>query len=253
MKCFLSAVLGSMFFVGLGASVRAADKKDAQDILDKAIEALGGKEKLSQVKAATWKAKSKATLHGDTEFTTTVTVQGLDHYRSATEGEFDGAKLTVVYVLAKDKGWQRNSYNGTRELNENELAMTKQDVYHEAVPLTLLPLKGKGFKVKAAGERKVGDKPAVGLKITCPDGKDFTLFFDKASGLPVLLTAKVAAFVRPGDFTMEATYADYKDFGGIKKATTIVWTRDGAKISESRITEFRVLDKVDPKTFEEPK
>jgi hypothetical protein len=253
MKCFLSAVLGSMFVVGLGASVRAADDKDAQAILDKAIKALGGQEKLSKVEAATWKAKSKFTLNGGGEITTTVTVQGLDHYRSATEGEFDGAKLTVVYVLAKDKGWQRNSYNGTRELNENELAMRKQDVYFVAVPLTLMPLKGKGFKVEAAGEKHVGDKPAVGLKITCPNGKDFTLFFDKASGLPVLLTAKVAAFVRPGDFTMEATYANYKDFDGIKRATTIVWKRDGEKISESHITEFRVLDKIDPKTFEEPK
>jgi hypothetical protein len=251
MKCFLSAVLGSMFVVGLGVSARAADDKDAQAILDKAIKALGGKEKLSKVEAATWKAKGKSTLTG-ADFTTTVTVQGLDHYRSATEGEFDGAKRTFVDVLAKDKGWRRNSFNGTREMNEYEIADTKRKVYFVALPMTPVLLEGKGFKVEAAGEKKVGDKPSVGLKITCPDGKVFTLFFDKASGLPVLLVAKVSALVRPGDSTMEATYADYKEFGGIKKATTIVWKRDGKKISESHITEFRVLDKVDPKTFEEP-
>ncbi|HWG41474.1 MAG TPA: hypothetical protein VN688_01725 [Gemmataceae bacterium] len=54
-----------------------------------------------------------------------------------------------------------------------------------------------------------------------------------------------------GQFIVEATYADYKEFGGIKIATTIVRKRDGEKTSESHITEFRVLDKVDPKTFDE--
>jgi hypothetical protein len=257
MKWFLRAVLGSLFVVGLGASAWAADDKDAQAILDRAIKALGGQEKLSKVKAATWKVRSKYTPNdGNGDLSITVTVQGLDLYRLDVEREINGNKVKSVDVLAKDKGW-RGGANETREMDENELAATKRSVYFLALPMTLVLLKGKGCKVEAAGEKKVGDKPAVGLKITRPDGKDFTLFFDKTSGLPVLLKAKITVVrTRRGtrdDFTMEATYADYKDFGGIKKATTIVWKRDGEKVTESHITEFRVLDKVDPKTFEEPK
>jgi DNA invertase Pin-like site-specific DNA recombinase len=53
--------------------------------------------------------------------------------------------------------------------------------------------------------------------------------------------------------TQETTFANYKEFGGIKKATKIENKRDGEKFLEQEITEFKVLDKVDPKTFDEPK
>ena len=59
------------------------------------------------------------------------------------------------------------------------------------------------------------------LKVTGPDGKDFTLCLDKESGLPVKLVAKVLSF-QGEEYTSETTYADYKDFGGIKKATKVV-------------------------------
>ena len=80
------------------------------------------------------------------------------------------------------------------ELEGDGLANEKRSVYLQVIPITLVPLKGKGFKYEAGGEEKVGDKPAVILKVTGPDGKDFTLYFDKESGLPVKLVAKVIGF-----------------------------------------------------------
>ena len=48
-----------------------------------------------------------------------------------------------------------------------------------------MPLKGKEFKVEALGEESAGGKPAVGVKVTPPDGKEFRLYFDKESGLAI--------------------------------------------------------------------
>ena len=64
--------------------------------------------------------------------------------------------------------------------------------------------------------------------------------------------ARVPGF-QGGEFTQETTYDDYKDFGGIKKATKVTSTRDGQKFLDLEITEFKVLDKVEPDTFAEPK
>jgi hypothetical protein len=114
------------------------------------------------------------------------------------------------------------------------------------------PLKGKGFKVEAAGTEKVGDKPAAVLKVTGPDGKDFKIYFDQESGLPVKQVAKVIGFMGE-EFTQETSYAGYKDFGGIKKATKVEGKRDGEKFIEQEITDFKPVEKVDPKTFTEPK
>ena len=105
--------------------------------------------------------------------------------------------------------------------------------------------------MEAIADEKVGDKPVAGIKATGPDGKDFSLYFDKESGLPVKLVAKVAGFM--GDeYTQDTSFSDYQDMAGIKKATKIQSKRDGEKFIDQQITEFKVLDRVDPKTFAEP-
>jgi hypothetical protein len=118
--------------------------------------------------------------------------------------------------------------------------------------VTIVPLKGKEFKVTAIGEETSGGKPTVGVKATGPDGKDLNLYFDKESGLPVRMVAKVTGFMGE-EFTQETSYSDYQEMAGIKKATKVVVKRDGMTFLEQQITEFKLLDTVDPTTFAELK
>jgi hypothetical protein len=248
MNRFFGAVLAAVFVIGLSTQTRAADDKDTKAILDKAIKALGGEEKLAKAKAATWKTKGKISFgENDNAFKGDVTVQGLDHCRQ----EFEGDLGKFVMVLAGDKGWMAFGDN-TTPLDKDPLDGAKRDIYLQMIPVTLLPLKDKDFKIEAAGEEKVDGKPAVGLKVTAPDKKDFTIHFDKESGLPVKLAAKITDF-GGAEVAQETTYSDYKEFDGIKKATKVVIQRDGKKFLEQQISDFKVLDKVDPKTFAEPK
>jgi hypothetical protein len=264
----VALTLAGMVALGIGVAgpVRAADTKDATAILDSAIKALGGEEKLGKVKAASWKTKGTITFQGsdnpftgqttvtfqgsDNPFTGQTTVQGLEQSRQEFEGEFGGSTFKGVTVVAGEKGWR--DFAGQRmELDKEALGNEKRTAYLALVPITILPLKGAGFKVEAIGEESIGGKPAVGIKATPPDGKEFRLYFDKESSLPVRLVAKVAGFM--GDeFTQETTFSDYQDMGGIKKATKISAKRDGEKFIETQITEFKVLDTVDAKTFAEP-
>ncbi|TMQ33295.1 MAG: hypothetical protein E6K70_13850, partial [Planctomycetota bacterium] len=83
MRPFIGAILVTVVASGLSGSARADDAKDPQAILDKAIKALGGEEKLSKVKAASWKGKGTINFGGnEMEFTSQTTAQGLDHVRS---------------------------------------------------------------------------------------------------------------------------------------------------------------------------
>jgi hypothetical protein len=244
------ALVGAVLVAGSSSPVRAEDK-NANAVLDKAIKALGGEEKLGNIKAMSWKSKGTITFGGDdNNFTGETIVQGLDHFRSTFEGEFMGNKVKGATVLAGDKGWRKFADMGSA-IEKEGLANEKRNLYLQIVPVTIVPLKGKGFKVEAGGEEKVGGKAASVLKVTGPDGKDFKLFFDKESGLPVKLVAKVRGFMGE-EFTQETTYGGYKDFGGIKKATKNESKRDGEKFLKAEVTEFKVLDKVPPKTFAEP-
>ena len=250
MKRLLFATLAIMLVAALGSVVRA-DDKDPTAILDKAIKALGGEEKLKKVGAVSWKSKSTVTFNGNSnDLAIHATVEGLDHYRGEIEGDFGGNPFKGVTVFNGNKGWRRFGEN-KMDLDEDALANEKRRVYLQVIPSLLIPLKGKGFKLEVVAEAKVGDKPAVGIKATGPDGKDFTLYFDKESGLPVKLIAKVVGF-QGDEYTQETTYTDYKEFDGIKKATKSEAKRDGESFIKSEITEFKVLDKVDSKTFTEP-
>ena len=100
-------------------------------------------------------------------------------------------------------------------------------------------------------KRRSAASPHQALKATGPDGKEFTIYFDKTSGLPVKLVAKMVGFDGQ-EYNEEQTYENYKDFGGIKKATKLEAKRDGENFLTSEITEFKVLDHVDPKTFSAP-
>jgi hypothetical protein len=249
MTRILGAVSLSLLAVGVCSVGQAGD--GAQAILDKAIKAMGGADKLGAVKAVTWKTKGKLTIGGaDNDFTSQTTLHGLTQMRGEFEGDFTGNKVKGVTVLNGDKGWRVFADNKA-ELDDAAVANEKRNLYLQVVALTVLPLKGKGFKVEAASEENVGGKAALAVKATGPDGKDFTIYFEKDSGLPVKQVAKIVGFT--GDEVVQETmFANYRDFGGIKKATKLEAKRDGENFLSVEITEFRVLDKVDPKTFTEP-
>jgi hypothetical protein len=235
----------------IGALARAEDK-NTTEILDKAIKALGGAEKLGKAEITSEKSHGKLTIEGnENTISGHAITQGIDRRRSEFEGEFNGNKFKGLSILNGDKGW-RVFGDMVMEMDQDAVKNEKRTVYLSAASDLVVPLKGKGFKVESAPEEKVGGKPAAVIKATGPDGKDFTLYFDKETGLPVRMVAKVAGWM--GDeYTEDVLLSDYKEFDGIKKATKVSVKRDGDPFLELEVTEFKVLDKVPSDTFAEPK
>ncbi len=246
MAMFLAAA------VGLAGSGSRDDEAQVNKILDKAIQALGGQEKLGKAQAFSWKTKGKLTIEGnENDIKTEATVQGIDHYHSVFEGEFNGNPIKGTAILNGDKGWRKFG-DQTMDMDADAVKNEKRNVYLMIIPATIVPLKSKDFKVETAADQTVNGKSAAGLKATGPDGKDFTLYFDKESGLPVRLVAKVIGF-NGEEYLQESTYSDFKDYGGIKKSVKVSVKRDGEKFLEGEVTDFKVLDKVPADTFAEPK
>lgn len=251
MKRVLGVMLGAFLISTLGSPARAGEK-EANAIVDKAITAMGGEEKLKKATTASWKHKGVLSFNGnDSEFTTETTIQGFDHSRRKFEGQFGDNKVVGITVQNGDKVWRKFGDN-LMELSDDSLANEKRRVYLQMAPFALLPLKSTGFKLDTAEDEEVDKKPAAGVKVTAPDGKDFKIFFDKESSLPVKVTARVVGFGDQDEYDEEVLLSKYKDFDGIKKPTKTETKRDGEKFIETELTEFKVLDKVDPKTFTEP-
>lgn len=186
----------------------------------------------------------------ESEVSGKATAAGLERFKSEVEGEFNGNKFRVATVVDGDKGWRKFGDNAM-PLDGDALANERRSIYLQVGGTTVLPLKGKGFKAELSGEEKVADKPASVVKFTGPDGKDFKIAFDKETGLPVRLSATVAGFMGE-DYLQETYYKDYKEFGGIKRATRTEVRRDGEKFLDQELSDYETLDKVEPGTFDEP-
>jgi hypothetical protein len=237
-----------------GEAIKAAagDSASAAAVIDKAAAALGGKDKLAAVKVATWTSKGTLTLGGtDASFTATLAFQGHDRRRVEFEADFAGNPVKGVVIVNGDKGWRQMSGAAADDLAGNELVNERRNGWREWVPVNVLLLKSAPFKIEPAGDADVNGKPAVGVKVSGPEGAPFTLYFDKASGLPVRLVATVTTFT--GDeANEEVTFSDYKDFDGIKKATKVETKHDGKRLLLAEVTSFKVLAAPEAKTFDRP-
>ncbi len=238
--------------LALGAAQSAsADDKDVTAVLDKAIKALGGEEKLAKAAVYSWKVKGSLNLNGnESDLTGSSTVQAPDRSRSEVNIEFNGSKFQVVTILNGDKGWRKIGDNAM-PLDEAGLANDKRVLAMQLATTFVLPLKDKKYKIETAGEEKVDDKPATVLKVVGADGKDFKISFDKESGLPVKVVATVAGFMGE-DYVQESLYKQYKDFNGIKRATKVEVKRDGAVFLNQEISDFKASEKAEPGAFDEP-
>ncbi|HEY1376018.1 MAG TPA: hypothetical protein VGF55_04460 [Gemmataceae bacterium] len=223
------------------SSARADDPKA---VIDRAIRALGGRERLEKVHTA--EVKTKGTIHlggAANPMHGQATTQGLDHYRLQFGVEVGGNQVEGVTVINGNKGWQKINGEVT-PLDDRVLQGEKRLLYLQLAVGNPTVLTGPGFKLIRA------DKGAV--TAAGPDGKEFTIHYDPQTGLPAKLVATVVG-IGGNEMKQETTYSDFKDFGGVRKATKAVIKRDGEPFLEQELVEFKVLEKVDPKTFDEPK
>src|SRR5438552_4346968 len=139
--------------------LKADDTDEVRTVIDKAIKAQGGEEKLATFKSHTWKNKGTWYGMGDgVPYTANYAVAWPDKFRFEVEGGF----MTVV--VDGDKGWKQEM-GETREMSKEEQAQKKEELYACRV-ITLMPLKDKAFKLSLTGETKVDNKPAVGVKVS---------------------------------------------------------------------------------------
>jgi hypothetical protein len=230
-------------------AARAEEKTDSKAVIAKAIKAVGGEEKVAKQKAETFKGKGKFYGMGDgIDYTGEWSVQQPDKMRV----EIKAGDFTFVRVINGDKAWAKFGDN-TQEADKDAVKEAKENMYAERVA-TLIPLvKDKGFEFAALGEVKVGDKPAVGVRVSQKGHRDVNLFFDKDSGLLVKSETVVKDEMDGGkEKTQETLFSDYKEFGGVKHPTNLTINRDGNKYVTLEISEMEPKDKIDDKVFEKP-
>lgn len=247
------AILACCLGLIIGVPARAADdeQKAAQEIIDRAVKAMGGAEPVARMKNATWKAKAKVTIN-EVEATTIEewSVKNVDKYRIDVTLTFNGNTINGTVVINNGKGWAKAN-DKSNELPKGQPAGF-QRIFRSGRLIQVLPsVKEKPYTPSPLGELKVGDQETVGVRISEKDQPDVSLYFDKKTGLPVKAEVRVTEMADGAEIGYEILFADYKDFDGIKHPTKITVHRDGKQAIETEISDVKPQD-LDDSLFDKP-
>ncbi len=232
------------------ASARSDEQAEVRTLIDKAIKASGGEERVAKLKAVTWKTKATARPSGEANYSDESSAQGLDQYR-ADIAVVQGARVgRLIQVVNRDKAWYQMN-DKTLDTPKDFLAPRLEIYYLLRLPEMLLPLKAKESKLSPLGEIRIGDRPAIGVRATRAGHADVNIFFDKETGLFAKSEARLKL---PDDREVVVAYlvSDYKDFDGLKHFTRFTVEFEGEVQFDVELSDIRAVGELADGVFGKP-
>jgi hypothetical protein len=236
------------------ANVQAQDK-DAQAIIDKAIKAHGGLDKLAVLdKPYTAKAKGIIVLMDmNLDFKLEGWAAPPTKSKAVIDVSFMGMQLQIIQVFNGDKGWVSVA-GDVKEVEKEDMDEHKHSLYVESVTNLTVLKTDKEIKMSPLGDSKVNDTPVVGVQVKKDKQRDVNLYFDKKTFLLLKAEYRAKDGFTKLEVNQEKFYSDYKEMlPGIKMAAKQVTNNDGKKYMEVEMTEARSVDRFDDSIFAKPK
>ncbi len=222
-------------------TITFAKAQTADEIIAKHVDAIGGKEKLSQVNSIYMETGTEV-MGNESASKTTI----LNGKAFKSEAEFNGQK--IVQVVTDKGGWAINPFAGSSDpapLPEDQYKIGQDQIY---APDPLFNYAAHGGKVELQGQEKVGEVNAYKLKYTNKANAETTYYIDPSTGYIVQTVKKANAMGQ--EVTVTTTFSDYKktDFGISMPYTTNVDL--GQFALKVNVKKIEVNKAVDPAIFE---
>lgn len=214
------------------------------EIISKHIDALGGKDKLSQITSLYM--EGSLNVMGMSANTKISIIRGKG-YKS--ESDFNGQN--IVEVISDKGGWSVNPFMGSSSptaMGDDEYQVKYDDLL---APDPLINYAADSGKAELAGQEKVGDVNAYKIKYTNKFNKETDYFIDPATWY--IIKSSTTASVMGQEVTANTTYSNYQktDYG-----VFIAYQNDvdmGQYAVSIAITKADVNATIDPAIFEMPK
>lgn len=191
-----------LFAVAAMMSIQSVKAQTADEVIDKYVTALGGKEKILSLKSV----KKVGSLN----------VQGMDVGLTITRVQGVGSRNDIsvpgmgegFQVVNPIKGWDFMPFMGQASPEEVSVDKLKSSLSLLDIQGSLVNYKEKGSQVEMSGKEKVENAECYKLKLTDKQGVISTLFIDSKSNYLVksIITAKSSN----GDINTELSFGDFK-------------------------------------------
>jgi hypothetical protein len=234
------------------AAAAPAPSDEARAVLEKALKAQGGADKLSKFGAVTFKGKGSV-KEGDQEvsFTMDGAAQGFDRLRLDVEASFSGRTERALIVINKNKGWAR-ARDKTEDAPPQVLEVLTIDIYALALATRPAQMLDKEFTLSHLGELKLDGRTTVGLRVGHKDRPDVEMYSDKETGLLARIKFQGKAFEGGQEAPHAFAFSDYKETDGVKQFTKVAFEYQDKQLFTLELSEFKGEAKLDDSLFEKP-
>ena len=251
----------------------AAQQTKEQTLVNRALDALGGADRLAALQSVyakgtqkQWEPEQSDMAGGEARFANDTSWElWQDRSQRASRSDIERRfqyptprtfKFSEVvmpdagYVLGVDSN-SRNAENlkmnpPGHSMSSLRLAASQREAQRGTVSGLLLAMRNNPTQVRPAVDMEVGNMayPAVGYG-------PFTVAFDPKSGLPVRIRTLDYDNIW-GDVTYDAVLSDWRDFNGIKVAMNRKYELNNRMVQEVQLTDFQANPAIDPAKFTVP-
>jgi len=243
-----------VFLVALILPSMAATRDSARVIILKAIKAQGGTEKIARLRIMRIKAEGTMTVSPD-QANCPVIFEDIwqmpTRYRSTLTMQLIDGTITQTQVIDGDTGWIQVNNQPAQRMSREALAEMKEQKYAEDLD-RLLFLNDKTITLSILEEIMINEKPATGVLVKSKGHREVSLYFETGSGLLVKRIQHVKDDERGKEVMQEVTFSDYREKDGVNYYRHITMSREGVIVVDAKLTEVKVLSKVDDKLFALP-
>jgi hypothetical protein len=245
----MRTALALVVVAGLAPAVAA--QETAQAVVERAVAAHGGQEKLSRVRAD--RVRLRGVLYiGESRvaFTNEITVQLPRQYRSVVEVRVGSKSQTIIHVLSGDEA--SITIDGKpQEISASHRAQLRQTLELESAMRLVPLLTDPSFTLTHLGTFQLRGREVVGVRVQGKGQRDLKLYFDREQALLVKAEHLLDG---PGgkDIHQEVYYREYREAGGYLRPGRMALYRDGKKVTEAELVDAVRLENVGPGTFQHP-
>jgi hypothetical protein len=236
LKVFLLSIIGVL-------TMTMANAQSVDDIINKYIDAIGGKDVLSKINSIY--EETTMQVMGN-EAPNNITIVNGKGYRSETD--FNGQK--IITSISDKGGWMVNPMSGANDptpLPADQFKNYKEQLY---VGGPLYNYAANGYKAELAGQEKVGTVNAYKIKLTSKDSTESFFYIDPTTYYIIKETRH--GNVMGQDIEITVTMSNYKktDFG-FSLPNSIDMDLGQFQMSTT-VKKVEVNKPVDPKIFDMP-
>lgn len=230
------------------ASLLAQPKEiDPRTVVERAVTAHGGRDKLAQARAD-W-VKLKGTLFvGDKDtpkevpFVGETWVQLPGQFKNVLELTTPQGATRMVQTVNKDK--VKITIDGQPHTVSPAALGEMRETAHLNNAVRLIPLleRAETYKLDYTGELEIQKKTLLGVKVTTRGQRELRLYFDKSNGM-LVRTEQLLDDGNGKEVRQEVYYLDFRNLGGYTRPVKLAAYRDGRKVMEAELLEAKYHDK----------